>query len=161
MPIAARTIPAAIAGLFLTAAAAVARDPAPSPHRPPRGSLARQRLLKQRLQRITPGSLAEALRHSRPAWERLTPDKGYESGEHDYRTEDDHAQARLTEACFDWLEDEAKPHPTRLERSLAQFNAILGIYTSALRHEPVALPFDPPDRLRDALLARLQGGAKA
>ena len=70
-----RTIPAVIAGLFLTAAAADARDPGPSPHRPPRGSLARQRLLKQRLQRITPGSLAVALRHSRHAWERLTPDQ--------------------------------------------------------------------------------------
>jgi predicted dehydrogenase len=92
-------------------------------------------------------------------WERLTPDKGYESGEHDYRTEDDHAQARLTEACFDWLEDETKPHPTRLGRSLAQFNTILGIYTSALRHEPVTLPFNPPDGLRDALLARLQAPA--
>jgi len=72
---AARIISAAIAGLLLTAAAADARDPGPSPHRPPRGSLARQRLLKQRLRRITPGSLADALRHSRHAWERLTPDQ--------------------------------------------------------------------------------------
>ena len=68
-------IPTIIASLFLTAAAADAREAAPSPHRPPRGSLARQRLLKQRLRRITPGSLAEALRHSRHAWERLTPDQ--------------------------------------------------------------------------------------
>ena len=64
-----------IAGLALTAAAADARDPAVTPNRPPPGSLARQRLLKQRLRRITPGSLADALRHSRPAWERLTPDQ--------------------------------------------------------------------------------------
>jgi len=63
------------AALFLTAAAADARDPAPAPRRPPRGSLARQRLLQQRLRRITPGSLAKALRHSRNAWERLTPDE--------------------------------------------------------------------------------------
>ena len=74
---------------------------------------------------------------------------------HDYGVEDELAQARLTEACFDWLDDEAKPHPTRLERSLAEFNAILGIYTSALNSAPVDLPFDPPDGLLDALKARL------
>ena len=84
-------------------------------------------------------------------WERLTPDGGYESGAHQYGPEDDLAQARLTEACFDWLEDDAKPHPTRLERSLAEFNVVLGIYTSALNHTPIELPFDPPDGLLDAL----------
>ncbi|MFQ6131987.1 MAG: Gfo/Idh/MocA family protein [Armatimonadota bacterium] len=89
------------------------------------------------------------------SWERRTADDGYESGSHDYRTEDDQAQARLTEAVFDWLLDEAQPHPTRLERSLAEFNAILGIYTSALRAEPIELPFEPPDGLLDALRERL------
>lgn len=88
-------------------------------------------------------------------WERRTRDGGYESGEHDYGVEDDLAQARLTEACFDWLEDDAKPHPTRLERSLAQFNAILGLYTSALQAAPVELPCQPPDGLLDALRQRL------
>jgi hypothetical protein len=61
----------------------------------------------------------------------------------------------LTEACFDWLEDEKKPHPTRIALNLVQFNAILGIYISALRATPVALPFDPPDGLCDAMKARL------
>jgi predicted dehydrogenase len=89
------------------------------------------------------------------SWERQTPDGGYESGAHEYRVEDDLAQARLTEACFDWLEDEGKPHPTRLERSLEQFNVILGLYTSALTCRPVDLPCDPPDGLLDALRARL------
>jgi predicted dehydrogenase len=88
-------------------------------------------------------------------WERQTHDAGYESGVHDYGVEDDLAQARLTEACFDWLEDDAKPHPCRLERSLVQFNAILGLYASALSHKPVELPCDPPDGLLDALKARL------
>jgi predicted dehydrogenase len=88
-------------------------------------------------------------------WERSTPEGGYERGSHEYGVEDDLAQARLTEACFDWLEDEAKPHPTRLERSLVQFNAILGIYVSALEHRPVELPFDPPDGLCEAIKARL------
>ncbi|HUT32341.1 MAG TPA: Gfo/Idh/MocA family oxidoreductase [Planctomycetota bacterium] len=88
-------------------------------------------------------------------WERQTHDAGYESGAHNYGIEDDLAQARLTEACFDWLGDPAKPHPCRLERSLAQFNAILGLYTSALSHKPVELPCDPPDGLLEALKARL------
>ena len=91
------------------------------------------------------------------SWERLTPEKGYETGEHDYGTEDDLAQARLTEACFDWLNDDGKPHPTRLERSLTQFNVILGLYMSALSHQPVDLPCTPPDGLREALRERLTG----
>lgn len=88
-------------------------------------------------------------------WERRSLDAGYESGEHDYGTEDDLAQGRLTEAVFDWLLDESKPHPTRLSRSLEQFNVILGVYHSALQSAPVDLPFDPPDGLLDALKARL------
>lgn len=88
-------------------------------------------------------------------WERRTVEGGYESGSHDYGTEDDLAQARLTEAVFDWLLDDSKPHPTRLDRSLAQFNAILGIYVSALHAQPVELPFDPPDGLLASLRAHL------
>ncbi|MEW6356196.1 MAG: Gfo/Idh/MocA family oxidoreductase [Planctomycetota bacterium] len=88
-------------------------------------------------------------------WERFTRDGGYERGSHDYGVEDDLAQARLTEACFDWLEDEKKPHPTRLERSLVEFNTILGIYVSALNHAIVNLPCDPPDGLCEAIRKRL------
>jgi predicted dehydrogenase len=89
------------------------------------------------------------------SWERQTPEAGYERGSHEYGVEDDLAQARLTEACFDWLEDEEKAHPTRRERSLEQFNVILGLYTSALTCKPVNLPCDPPDGLLDALRVRL------
>ncbi len=88
-------------------------------------------------------------------WERNTKSGGYESGSHDYGTEDDLAQARLTEAVFDWLLDDARPHPTRLSRSLEQFNAVLGVYVSALTAKPVDLPFDPPDGLLEALRERL------
>ncbi len=88
-------------------------------------------------------------------WERRTLAGGYESGSHDYGTEDDLAQGRLTEAAFDWLLDDAQPHPTRLVRSLDQFNVILGIYVSALSARPVDLPFDPPDGLLAALRERL------
>jgi predicted dehydrogenase len=88
-------------------------------------------------------------------WERRTADGGYEHGSHDYTEEDDLAQGRLTEAVFDWLLDDAQPHPTRLARSLDQFNAILGLYVSALESRPVELPCDPPDGLLAALRARL------
>lgn len=88
-------------------------------------------------------------------WERRTLTGGYESGEHDYGIEDDLAQGRLTEAMFDWLLDDAKPHPTNLARSLAQFNVILGLYLSALQSRPVDLPCEPPDGLLEALQARL------
>ncbi len=89
------------------------------------------------------------------SWERRTVAGGYESGAHDYGTEDDLAQGRLTEAVFDWLLDDASPHPTRLERSLDQFNVILGIYMSALQSRPIDLPCDPPDGLLAALQQRL------
>ena len=84
-------------------------------------------------------------------WERSTPEGGYESGDLDYGQQDVLAQAGLTEAVFDWLEDEGKVHPTHLEQSLAEFNLLLGIYQSALTHAPVELPFDPPDGLLDSL----------
>ena len=87
-------------------------------------------------------------------WEHNTKDGAYERGDHDYGAEDDQAQARLTEAVFDWLEGGAV-HPTHLERSLTQFNAILGIYASALEHRPVDLPLDPPDGLCEAMKERL------
>ena len=89
-------------------------------------------------------------------WERAGADGTAEKGSHDYDAEDILGQAALTEAVFDWLEDETAVHPTNLEVSLVQFNVILGIYTSALHHTPVALPVDPQPRLIDALNARLQ-----
>ena len=84
-------------------------------------------------------------------WERSTPEGGYESGDLNYGEQDVLAQAGLTEAMFDWLEDESKVHPTHLDQSLAEFNLLLGIYQSALIHAPVELPFDPPDGLLDSL----------
>lgn len=88
-------------------------------------------------------------------WERCTPEGGRESGTHSYGVEDTLAQARLTDAAFDWVENEDKPHPTRLERSLTEFNIILGMYVSALTNAPVSLPFDPPDNLMETLKERL------
>lgn len=84
-------------------------------------------------------------------WERSTKEGGYESGSHEYGAQDILGQAGLTEAVFDWLDDEEKVHPTHLAQSLAEFNLLLGIYQSALTHAPVELPFDPPDGLIDSL----------
>jgi predicted dehydrogenase len=88
-------------------------------------------------------------------WERNTPEDGYERGEHNYGQQDVIAQATLTDAAFDWAKDDSKPHPTRLERALIKFNALLGVYTSALTHKPVDLPFEPPDGLMNDLKKRL------
>ena len=84
-------------------------------------------------------------------WERSTPEDGYESGVHSYGEEDLLGQAGLTEAVFTWLDDEEQVHPTHLAQSLAEYNLLMGIYASALRHEPIQLPFDPPDGLMDSL----------
>lgn len=88
-------------------------------------------------------------------WERSTPDGGYERGEHGYGEQDVLAQAALTDAAFDWVTDDSKPHPTRLERALVKFNALLGVYVSTLTNKPVDLPFEPPDGIMDALKERL------
>jgi predicted dehydrogenase len=80
-------------------------------------------------------------------WERLTAEDGFASGSHEYAAEDVAGQAALTDAAFALLEDTGKPHATRIERSLTQFNVVLGAYLSALRRMPVDLPCDPPDGL--------------
>ena len=88
-------------------------------------------------------------------WERFTQAGGYESGEHDYKEEDDKAQGVLTDSAFGVLEDRSVQHGTRLEHSLTQFNIILGAYMSALQRRPVDLPCAPDDGLLDALTAAL------
>ncbi|NOZ28967.1 MAG: Gfo/Idh/MocA family oxidoreductase [Chloroflexi bacterium] len=88
-------------------------------------------------------------------WERTGADGTLEQGFHNYADEDILGQAGLTEAVFDWLEDESRVHPTNLAASLIQFNIILGIYMSALHHQLISLPVDPEPHLIDALKARL------
>lgn len=90
------------------------------------------------------------------AWERGTPENGYEHGTKSYGTEDVLGQAGLTEAVFDWLEDEDCPHPTRLKLSLTQFNVILGLYASALKHKSIELPYQPEDNLLEELKTTLK-----
>ncbi|MXY29418.1 Gfo/Idh/MocA family oxidoreductase [Candidatus Poribacteria bacterium] len=89
------------------------------------------------------------------SWERSTPEGGYEGGPLSYGEQDVVAQGNLTEAVFDWLDDESKVHPTHLKQSLAEFNLLLGIYYSGITNEVIELPFDPPDGLMDSLRAKL------
>jgi predicted dehydrogenase len=92
-------------------------------------------------------------------WERGTRAGGYESAAHRYREEDLLGQRALTEALFDWLDDETRTHPNNLDTSLAEFNVVLGLYASALRRAPVALPYEPEEELLPALRAALADGS--
>ena len=69
----------------------------------------------------------------------------------EWRENNDLAQAHLTEAMFDWIEDDANPVETNLKLALHQFNAVLGIYASAISHQPINLPFEPPVNLDSQL----------
>ncbi len=88
------------------------------------------------------------------SWETYV-DGVYDSGMHEYPQEDILGQAGLTEAMFDWLEDDGAIHPLNLTLALQDFNVVLGMYTSALNHTMVSLPVEPePDlieKLRRAL----------
>ena len=89
------------------------------------------------------------------SWEAHTLAGGYRAGTKSYGAEDVLGQAAMTDAIFDWLEDDSKPHPNRLEVSLAESNTVLGLFQSALDRRAVALPFEPNEQLLDALRARL------
>ena len=43
-----------------------------------------------------------------------------------------------------WVEDEDQPVETNLKRALHQWNAVLGLYASALYRRPIKIPFEPP-----------------
>ena len=80
-------------------------------------------------------------------WERSLPDGTVEVGSHAYRDEDVLGQAGLTNAMFDWLEDDDKPCPTNLATSLDEWLVILAGYMSTVEAMPVDFPFDPPKDL--------------
>ena len=86
-------------------------------------------------------------------WERSLPDGSLETGEHDYRTEDDIAEANLVNAMFDWIEDDGKPAPTNLNTSLDEWMVILAGYQSSITQNPVDMPFEPDDDLLDQFKA--------
>ena len=66
------------------------------------------------------------------------------------------AQAGLTRATLDWLEDEAALPGTNLNQSLHEFQTVLALYASALQRRPVELAsFEPDDDLFEQLTAAL------
>ncbi|MEZ4661387.1 MAG: Gfo/Idh/MocA family oxidoreductase [Caldilineaceae bacterium] len=62
-----------------------------------------------------------------------------ESGHHNYADEDILGQAAMTEAMFDWLEDDAQAHPLNLDAALRDFDVMLKIYMSGLNHQAYTL----------------------
>ncbi|GIX08084.1 MAG: oxidoreductase [Candidatus Poribacteria bacterium] len=89
-------------------------------------------------------------------WERTRPDGTLERDYHNYGTEDRYGQVGHIEAMFRWLDDPKAVHPANLNASLDQFLIILGIYTSAIYHEPISLPFEPEDGLLESLKKHLR-----
>jgi len=85
-------------------------------------------------------------------WEKNLKEGSYEKGSKSYAEEDVLGQAGLTNAVFDWLEDENKLHPNRLDISLMEFSTILAIFQSVVSRKMVQFPYDPPDDI----LAQLQ-----
>jgi predicted dehydrogenase len=79
-----------------------------------------------------------------------------ERGVHDYPAEDVLGQAALTEAMFDWLEDERAVHPLNLDVSLQDFAVMLNIYESALHREIRHLDRDASGAHQAGLMAALR-----
>jgi len=80
-------------------------------------------------------------------YERSLPNGTVEQAEQDYAAQDVLGQAGLTNAMFDWLEDDSRVHPNNLATSLDEWLVILAGYLSTVEARPVDLPFDPPDDL--------------
>ena len=95
------------------------------------------------------GELGHVLFEEFAGWQVVSTEKveNHQTTPDEWRINNDLAQARLTQAMFDWIEDDTRPVETNLKLALHQFNAVLGIYLSAISHRPVDIPFDPPDDL--------------
>lgn len=84
------------------------------------------------------------------AWERSLPDGTVEQGTKSYSEEDVQGQAGLTNALFDWIEDDAKVHPNNLATSLDEWLVILAGYASTVEARPIEMAsFEPADDLLD------------
>ncbi|PJB62672.1 MAG: hypothetical protein CO096_24765 [Armatimonadetes bacterium CG_4_9_14_3_um_filter_66_14] len=80
-------------------------------------------------------------------YERSLPGGEIESGEFDYREEDNPGQANLTTALFNWLADDDAVHPNNLQTSLDEWLVILAGYASTVEARAIDMPFDPADDL--------------
>ena len=78
-----------------------------------------------------------------------------ESGVHQYGDEDILGQAAMTEAMFDWLEDDGAVHPLNLDAAMRDFETMLAIYESGLSRRVVALPVRPVDGLIERMRRQL------
>lgn len=72
-------------------------------------------------------------------------------GAHQYADEDILGQAAMTEAAFDWLEDDSLLHPLNLDAALQDFHILLRVYMSALHRRQETLKGELQPRLIDAL----------
>ena len=82
-------------------------------------------------------------------WSISSPDdsQGGKISFEDRNRYNDVAQANLTNAMFQWIENDAKPVETNLKIALHQWNVVLGLYASAICRQPIDIPFEPPDDL--------------
>jgi predicted dehydrogenase len=99
------------------------------------------------------GELGHTLYEEFGRWEIVSPegvirghadDRGWIEGNH-------MAQANLTNAMFDWIENPDQAVGTNLRRSLEQWNVVLGLYASTIFCKPIGIPFDPADDLWERL----------
>lgn len=75
----------------------------------------------------------------------------YERGSHNYPDEDILGQAAMTEAMFDWLEDDSRAHALNLDTALQEFHIVLKAYMSGLHQQPQTLESELQPGLVDAL----------
>lgn len=80
-------------------------------------------------------------------WERTLADGQVERGTLSYGEQDNPGQAGLTNAMFDWIQDDKKVAPTNLATSLDEWLTLLTVYASAVQAKPITMPYDPPDDL--------------
>jgi len=92
-------------------------------------------------------------------WE-IASSEGVESGKvtsaREWEEGNHAAQAGLTNAMFDWIEDDSKPAGTNLKLALHQWNVVLGLYASSLLRRPIDIPFDPSEDLFPGLAEALR-----
>ena len=89
-------------------------------------------------------------------WETAIRGK-HERGSHNYPDEDILGQAAMTEAAFDWLEDDSLPHPLNLDAALLDFRILLKAYMSGLNRREETLASDLQPGLINALRLSLNG----
>ncbi len=81
----------------------------------------------------------------------------HERGNHNYPDEDILGQAAMTEAAFDWLEDDVQRHPLNLDAALLDFHILLKAYMSGLNRREETLTSDLQPELIEALRLTLNG----